>query len=53
MTILNNVHLQRLSRERPWTPPRPEFGWFELILADDSQTRYWKEHFKMRKETFL
>ena len=53
MTILNNAHLQRLIRERPWTLPRPEFGWCELMLADDSQTRYWKEYFRMRKETFL
>ena len=41
-----------LRNRRFWTVPRPPSGWFELIFADDSQSRYWKEHFRMSKETF-
>lgn len=38
---------------RPWVLPRPAFGWFELMMESDVQTPYWREHFRMRKETFL
>jgi len=47
------MYLQSMPTERPWTLRRPRFGWFELMLEDESQSRYWKEHFRMRKETFL
>ena len=30
----------RLEREY-WALPRPRLGWFELILQDDRQSRYW------------
>ena len=30
----------RLEREY-WSLPRPRLGWFELILQDDRQSRYW------------
>lgn len=39
-------------QERPWTLRRPEFEWFELMLADDSRTRYWKEHLENEKRNF-
>ena len=42
----------RLDREF-WVIPRPEIGWFEVILQDERQSRYWKEHFRMQKPTFL
>ena len=38
---------------RPWMLPRPNFGWFELNWELDSQCLYWKEHFRMKKETFV
>ena len=47
------MHLQSMQTERPWTLRHPRFGWFELMLEDESQSRYWKEHFQMRKDTFL
>ena len=55
LTLLNIAHmqLQNMKTERPWTLRRPNFGWFELMLEDESQSRYWKEHFRMRKDTFL
>ena len=31
----------------------PQIGWFKVILGDNSQSRYWKEHFRMGKDTFL
>ena len=42
----------RLDREF-WIIPRPGVGWFEVILQDERQSRYWKEHFRMHKPTFL
>ena len=42
----------RLDREF-WVIPRPEIGGFEVILQDERQSRYWKEHFRMQKPTFL
>ena len=42
----------RLEREY-WALPRPRLGWFELILQDDRQSRYWKEHFRIHNDTFL
>jgi hypothetical protein len=42
----------RLDREF-WVIPRPRVGWFEVILQDERQSRYWKEHFRMQKTTFL
>ena len=55
LTFLNVAHmrLQSMKTERPWTLPRPRFVWFELMLEDKSQSRYWKKHFRMRKDTFL
>lgn len=47
------MYLQSIPSERPWILRRPRFGWFELMLEDESQSHYWKEHFRMRKETFL
>ena len=47
------MYLQSMRTERPWTLRRPRFGWFELMLEEESQCRYWKEHFRMRKEMFL
>ena len=43
---------QRQRREF-WSLPRPKFGWFELISEDEHQSRYWKEHFRVHKHTFL
>ena len=42
----------RLEREY-WALPRPRLGWFELILQDDRQSRYWEEHFRIHKDAFL
>ena len=42
----------RVDREF-WVIPRPGVGWFEVILQDERQSRYWKEHFRMQKPTFL
>ena len=53
MMVLLNIVCQHLPQEWPWTLPRPEFGWFELMLANNSQKRYRKEHVRMRKDTFL
>lgn len=44
---------QGIHHERPWMLPRPQIGWFEVMLGDNSQSRYWKEHFRMGKDTFL
>jgi hypothetical protein len=43
---------QHMAFDRPWTLPRPQFGWFELMFQDESQSQYWKEHFRMQKDTF-
>jgi len=42
-----------MKTERPWTLRRPHFSWFELMLEDESQSRYWKEHFRICKDTLL
>ena len=42
-----------MKTEWPWTLRRPRFGWFELMLEDESQSRYWKEHFRLCKDMFL
>ena len=34
------MYLQSMPTERPWTLRRPRFGWFELMLEDESQSRY-------------
>lgn len=44
--------LTRRHERRFWTLPRPQIGWFEIQLNSASQTMYWKEHFRMRKDTF-
>ena len=46
VTTARVVH-PRLDREY-WALPRPRLGWLELILQDDRQSRYWKEHFRIR-----
>ena len=55
LTLLNfaHMHLQNMKTERPWTLRRPHFGWFELMLEDESQSCYWKDHCGMCKDTFL
>lgn len=55
LTLLNvaHMHLQSMKTEWSWTLCRPRFGWSELMLEDESQSCYWKEHFKMRKDMFL
>ena len=56
--LMNMAHVAERAgdrnwmRRRRWTLPRPRFGWFEMILADNSLSHYWKEHFRMQKETF-
>ena len=44
---------QGIYHKPPWILPRPQIGWFEVMLGDNSQSRYWKEHFRIRKDTFL
>jgi hypothetical protein len=43
----------QINQRQYWELPRPRLGWFEVIFGDDRQSAYWKEHFRMRKETFL
>ncbi|CAB4017612.1 Hypothetical predicted protein [Paramuricea clavata] len=43
----------QINQRQYWEIPRPRLGWFEVIFGDDCQAGYWKEHFRMRKETFL
>ena len=43
---------QGIHHERPCMLPRPQIGWFEVMLGDNSQSRYWKEHFRMGVRTF-
>ena len=38
-------HPQCIYHERPWMIPCPQIGWFEEMLGNNSQSRYWKEHF--------
>ena len=43
----------QINQRQWWMLPRPQLGWFEVIFGDERQSGYWKEHFRMRKETFL
>lgn len=43
----------QINQRQYWEIPRPRLGWFEVIFGDGRQSVYWKEHFRMRKETFL
>ena len=45
--------VSKINRRQYWEIPRPRLGWFEVIFGDNRQSAYWKEHFRMRKETFL
>lgn len=52
--MISEYFQTRMARfDRVWSLPRPNFGWFEVMLHDNSQSIYWKEHFRMSKETFL
>ena len=44
---------QGIHLKTPWMLPCPQIGWFEVMLGENSQSRYWKEYFRMRKDTFL
>ena len=41
---------QEILVNRPWMLQRPRLRWFELIMEDDSQSCFWKEHFRMRRK---
>ena len=43
----------QINQRQYWEIPRPRLGWFEVIFGDGRQSVHWKEHFRMRKETFL
>ena len=45
--------VSKINRRQYWEIPRPRLGWFEVIFGDNRQSAYWKEHFRMCKETFL
>ena len=44
--------VRKINRTQYWEIPRPRLGWFEVIFGDNRQSAYWKEHFRMRNETF-
>ena len=56
LTLLSVVHIHlqsmKIKTKRPLTLRRSGFGWFELMLEDKSQPRYWKEHFRVRTSFF-
>ncbi|XP_028411417.1 protein ALP1-like [Dendronephthya gigantea] len=45
--------VSQINQRQFWEIPRPRLGWFEVIFGDERQSGYWKQHFRMRKETFL
>lgn len=53
LAIINTVLIENAITERPWMLRRPRLGWFEVVFHDPNQSHYWKEHFRMTKDTFL
>ena len=54
LLLLAMVRLVNPTLDREfWVISRPGIAWFEVILQDQRQIRYWKEHFRMQKPTFL
>ena len=52
MLVMTTI-ASKINRRQYWEIPRPRLGWFEVIFGDmNRQSAYWKEHFRMRKETF-
>ena len=53
MTLLPTVDgLRDIYHERSWMLRRPQISWFDTMPGDNGQSRYWKEHFRMGKNTF-
>ena len=54
-TFINAMHYfstREAANRRYWTLPRPQ-GWFDLLLARRDLDWWWKDHFRVNRDTFM